>query len=201
MYKVFINERPIILTDSFCQESGFTHLDYHDITIPEIISKLTKESISGMVLFCKNLEESWDDFKNNFKVIAAAGGLVLNKENEFLFIFRGYKWDLPKGRVEKGEKIKEAAVREVQEECGISNVIVQEFLITTYHIFYYNEKIKLKETQWFQMKLNDREILTPQLEEGITDVVFKNKEDSVRALQNSYKNINLVFKAFYQNQH
>jgi hypothetical protein len=201
MYKVFINERPIILTDSICQESGFTHLDYDDITISEIISKLTKESIGGMVLFCKNLKESWDDFKSNFKVIQAAGGLVLNEENEFLFIFRGCKWDLPKGRVEKGEKIKEAAVREVQEECGISNIIVHEFLITTHHIFYYNEKIKLKETQWFQMKSYDREILTPQLEEGITDVVFKNKEDSVRALQNSYKNINLVFKAFYQNQY
>ena len=201
MYKVFINERPIILTDSFCQESGFTHLDYDDITISEIISKLTKESIGGMVLFCKNLKESWDDFKSNFKVIQAAGGLVLNEENEFLFIFRGCKWDLPKGRVEKGEKIKEAAVREVQEECGISNVIVHEFLITTHHIFYYNEKIKLKETHWFQMKSYDREILTPQLEEGINDVVFKNKEDSVRALQNSYKNINLVFKAFYQNQY
>ena len=201
MYKVFINERPIILTDSFCQESGFTHLDYDDITISEIISKLTKESIGGMVLFCKNLKESWGDFKSNFKVIQAAGGLVLNEENEFLFIFRGCKWDLPKGRVEKGEKIKEAAEREVQEECGISNVIVHEFLITTHHIFYYNEKIKLKETHWFQMKSYDREILTPQLEEGITDVVFKNKEDSVRALQNSYKNINLVFKAFYQNQY
>jgi len=201
MYKVFINERPIILTDSICQESGFTHLDYDDITISEIISKLTKESIGGMVLFCKNLKESWGDFKSNFKVIQAAGGLVLNEENEFLFIFRGCKWDLPKGRVEKGEKIKEAAVREVQEECGISNVIVHEFLITTHHIFYYNEKIKLKETHWFHMKLNGREILTPQLEEGITDVVFKNKEDSVRALQNSYKNINLVFKAFYQNQY
>ena len=201
MYKVFINERPIILTDSFCQESGFTHLDYDDITISEIISKLTKESIGGMVLFCENLKESWDDFKSKFKVIQAAGGLVLNEENEFLFIFRGCKWDLPKGRVEKGEKIKEAAVREVQEECGISNVIVHEFLITTHHIFYYNEKIKLKETHWFQMKSYDREILTPQLEEGITDVVFKNKEDSVRALQNSYKNINLVFKAFYQNQY
>ena len=78
MYKVYINERPIILTDSFCKESDFIHLNYEEITIPEIISKLTKESIGGMVLFCKNLKESWDNFKSNFKVIPAAGGLVLN---------------------------------------------------------------------------------------------------------------------------
>ena len=109
-----------------------------------------------MVLFCKNLEESWSDFKSNFKVIPAAGGLVLNDENEFLFVFRGCKWDLPKGRVEKGEKIKETAVREVQEECGISNVIVHEFLITTHHIFYYNEKIKLTMlSENFKVSINE----------------------------------------------
>ena len=73
MYKVFINERPIILTDSFCKESDFIHLNYEEITIPEIISKLTKESIGWMMLFCKNLEKSWDNFKSNFKVITAAG--------------------------------------------------------------------------------------------------------------------------------
>ena len=154
-----------------------------------------------MHLVHKNEDKLLKNFLKLLPNVVAGGGKAYNAKNEILFIYRNDKWDLPKGRVEKGEKIKETAVREVQEECGISNVIVHEFLITTHHIFYYNEKIKLKETHWFHMKLNNREILTPQLEEGITDAVFKNKEDSVRALQNSYKNINLVFKAFYQNQY
>ena len=149
-------------------------------------------------MLCADLQEAWGDFKSHFKVISASGGLVINKQLEFLFIFRGGKWDLPKGRIEKGEQIKEAALREVKEECGISKLKLGEFLITTYHIFFQNNQNRLKETHWFQMETTTKEVLIPQLEEGITIAIFKNKEDSVRALDNSYGNIHLVFKAYYQ---
>ena len=198
MYKVFINERPIILTDSLFAESDFDLLNYKNTIISEIIHKLTEGSISGIILRCADLQEAWGDFKSHFKVISASGGLVINKQLEFLFIFRGGKWDLPKGRIEKGEQIKEAALREVKEECGISELKLGDFLITTYHIFFQNNQNRLKETHWFQMETTTKEVLTPQLEEGITIAIFKNKEDSVRALENSYGNIHLVFKAYYQ---
>jgi hypothetical protein len=198
MYKVFINERPIILTDSLFVESDFDLLNYKNIIISEIIYKLTEQRIKGIVLLCSDLQLAWEDFKSNFKVISASGGLVINKQLEFLFIFRGGKWDLPKGRIEKGEQIKEAALREVKEECGISKLNLGDFLITTYHIFFQNNQNRLKETHWFQMETTTKEVLIPQLEEGITIAIFKNKEDSVRALDNSYGNIHLVFKAYYQ---
>jgi ADP-ribose pyrophosphatase YjhB (NUDIX family) len=198
MYKVFINERPIILTDSLFVESDFDLLNYKNTIISEIIHKLTEGSISGIILLCADLQEAWRDFKSHFKVISASGGLVINKQLEFLFIFRGGKWDLPKGRIEKGEQIKEAALREVKEECGISKLKLGEFLITTYHIFFQNNQNRLKETHWFQMETTTKEVLIPQLQEGITIAIFKNKEDSVRALDNSYGNIHLVFKAYYQ---
>ena len=198
MYKVFINERPIILTDSLFVESDFDLLNYKNTIISEIIHKLTEGSISGIILLCADLQEAWRDFKSHFKVISASGGLVINKQLEFLFIFRGGKWDLPKGRIEKGEQIKEAALREVKEECGISKLKLGEFLITTYHIFFQNNQNRLKETHWFQMETTTKEVLIPQLEEGITIAIFKNKEDSVRALDNSDGNIHLVFKAYYQ---
>ena len=198
MYKVFINERPIILTDSLFVESDFDLLNYKNIIISEIIYKLTEQRIKGIVLLCSDLQLAWEDFKSNFKVISASGGLVINKQLEFLFIFRGGKWDLPKGRIEKGEQIKEAALREVKEECGISKLNLGDFLITTYHVFFQNNQNRLKETHWFQMETTTKEVLIPQLEEGITIAIFKNKEDSVRALDNSYGNIHLVFKAYYQ---
>ena len=198
MYKVFINERPIILTDSLFVESDFDLLNYKNTIISEIIHKLTEGSTKGIILLCADLQEAWGDFKSHFKVISASGGLVINKQLEFLFIFRGGKWDLPKGRIEKGEQIKEAALREVKEECGISKLKLGEFLITTYHIFFQNNQNRLKETHWFQMETTTKEVLIPQLEEGITIAIFKNKEDSVRALDNSYGNIHLVFKAYYQ---
>ncbi|MAC87373.1 MAG: NUDIX hydrolase [Gammaproteobacteria bacterium] len=198
MYKVFINERPIILTDSLFVESDFDLLNYKNTFISEIIHKLTEGSTKGIILLCADLQEAWRDFKSHFKVISASGGLVINKQLEFLFIFRGGKWDLPKGRIEKGEQIKEAALREVKEECGISKLNLGDFLITTYHIFFQNNQNRLKETHWFQMGTTTKEVLIPQLEEGITIAIFKNKEDSVRALDNSYGNIHLVFKAYYQ---
>jgi len=198
MYKVFMNERPIILTDSLFAESDFDLLNYKNTIISEIIHKLTEGSTKGIILLCADLQEAWRDFKSHFKVISASGGLVINKQLEFLFIFRGGKWDLPKGRIEKGEQIKEAALREVKEECGISKLNLGDFLITTYHIFFQNNQNRLKETHWFQMETTTKEVLIPQLEEGITIAIFKNKEESVRALDNSYGNIHLVFKAYYQ---
>ena len=198
MYKVFINERPIILIDSSYEESDLNILHYKNITISEIIHKLKGGRVKGFILLCEDLEESWTDFKSNFNLITAAGGLVLNSRKEFLFIFRGGKWDLPKGRIEKGEQIKEAALREVKEECGISKLNLGDFLITTYHIFFQNNQNRLKETHWFQMETTTKEVLIPQLEEGITIAIFKNKEESERALDNSYGNIHLVFKAYYQ---
>jgi 8-oxo-dGTP pyrophosphatase MutT (NUDIX family) len=198
MYKVFMNERPIILTDSLFAESDFDLLNYKNTIISEIIHKLTEGSTKGIILLCADLQEAWRDFKSHFKVISASGGLVINKQLEFLFIFRGGKWDLPKGRIEKGEQIKEAALREVKEECGISKLNLGDFLITTYHIFFQNNQNRLKETHWFQMETTTKEVLIPQLEEGITIAIFKNKEESERALDNSYGNIHLVFKAYYQ---
>lgn len=198
MYKVFINDRPIILIDSFFEESDLNTLHYKNIIILEIIQKLKEGKVKGFILVCESLEESWIDFKSNFKFISAAGGLVLNTQKEFLFIFRNGKWDLPKGRIEKGEQIKETALREVEEECGISQLTLGEFLITTYHIFFHNNQSKLKETHWFKMETKSNEVLIPQQEEGISIAMFKNKKEALKALQNSYANIHLVFRKYYQ---
>ncbi len=198
MYKVFINDRPIILIDSFFEESDLNTLHYKNIIILEIIQKLKEGKVKGFILACESLEESWIDFKSNFKFISAAGGLVLNTQKEFLFIFRNGKWDLPKGRIEKGEQIKETALREVEEECGISQLTLGEFLITTYHIFFHNNQSKLKETHWFKMETKSNEVLIPQQEEGISIAMFKNKKEALKALQNSYANIHLVFRKYYQ---
>ncbi|MBT4678277.1 MAG: NUDIX hydrolase, partial [Flavobacterium sp.] len=92
MYKVFINERPIILTDSLFVESDFDLLNYKNTIISEIIHNLTEGSTKGIILLCADLQEACGDFKSLFNVISASGGLVINKQLEFLFIFRGGKW-------------------------------------------------------------------------------------------------------------
>lgn len=149
MYKVFINDKPIILTDSPQIDLSFEVYDYENVVFEEVLHKLKKNKIKGVLLYCPNLQKSWSDFQNHFKIIRAAGGLVLNASNEFLFIFRGNRWDLPKGRIEKNESIELTAVREVEEECGIRGLTLKNHLTTTYHIFTQNHKDKLKVTDWF----------------------------------------------------
>ncbi|MDG1953589.1 MAG: NUDIX domain-containing protein [Polaribacter sp.] len=198
MYKVFVNDKPIILTDSLKKNNNFRVYLFKDVVVDEILHKLKRGNSKGVNLFCANLERDWKTFKKHFKVVSAAGGLVLNPDNEILFIYRLGIWDLPKGRIEIGETIEETAVREVEEECGVAGLILEKPLITTYHLFFMDDIQQLKITHWFLMKTDFQEKLTPQLEEGITKVVFKNETQVQQAKQNTYANIKLVLDAYKQ---
>ena len=195
MYKVFINDKLIILTSSLKKENNFPLYTFKDIVIGEIIYKLSNEKIEGVTLYTENLKRDWVFFLENFKVISAAGGLVLNPKKDILFIYRNETWDLPKGRIEKGESIEETAIREVEEECGISNLKIDKFLLTTYHVFFQGGN-RIKETHWFLMNSTYNGELTPQLEEGITEVVFKPENTIDKIIKSSYANIQLVYNAY-----
>ncbi|MDE0536175.1 NUDIX hydrolase [Tenacibaculum sp. L6] len=196
MYKVFVNDKPIIFTTSIKNEGDFPVYIYKNTIIEELIYKLKVGKIEGVYLYSNNLDEVWPVFKEKFKVIVAGGGLVLNDNNEVLFIYRGSKWDLPKGRIEEGEEIEETAIREVEEECGIENLTIQRKLIDTYHLFVMDNEYRLKETHWYLMHSDYEGELIPQLEEGITEVAFKDEKATQEALMNSYANIQLVYNSY-----
>ena len=196
MYKVFVNDKPIIFTDSLFGKTNFELLHYKNIVIPEILHRLINGTTQGVTLYCMDLEKCWKDFQNHFRVMTAGGGLVTNTKNEILFIYRANKWDLPKGRAEKNESIETTAIREVQEECGISELELKKFLLTTYHIFTQDQQEILKVTHWYLMHSPLEEKLSPQLEEGITIAEFKNKKEVKKALENTYANIRLVLEAY-----
>ena len=195
MYVVFVNDKPIFLTSSQIKENKYPVYLLKDIVTEEIIHKLKDKKLKGINLYTPDLELGWQEFLSTFNVVSAAGGLVVNPKNEILFIYRSYKWDLPKGRIEKGETVKETAIREVEEECGIFNLKLVKPLLTTYHVYFQNG-MKLKETFWFVMTSDYEGELTPQLDEGITEVAFKNEAAITKALKNSYKNIELVYDTF-----
>ena len=198
MYKVFVNDKPIILTDSVKNYNNFPVYIFNEIVIEEILHKLQRGNFQGVNLFSENLQKDWSSFLKNFKVMNAGGGLVVNENNELLFIFRGNTWDLPKGGIEENESIEDTAIREVEEECGVKGLTIVKPLLTTYHVFYFDEIRRVKITNWFLMHVKKQHSLTPQLEEGITEVVFKNKEQVAEALTNSFANIKLVIDAYYQ---
>jgi 8-oxo-dGTP pyrophosphatase MutT (NUDIX family) len=143
----------------------------------------------------KIITENWNSFCSNFNVINAGGGVVSNSQNELLMIFRNNKWDLPKGKQENRETIESCALREVQEECGITNLILNEKIIDTYHVYEINNVKYLKKTTWFKMFSDSTEILIPQISEGITEVKWINKDNIDLYLQNSFATIYDVVKS------
>lgn len=198
MYKVFVNEKPIIITSSSQKENNFPVYILKNIVLDEIIHKLRNEIIDGVYLYTPDLESGWNYFLTQIKVVPAAGGLVKNNKNDILFIYRNNIWDLPKGRIEKNESIETAAIREVAEECSIFNLTIEKQLITTYHIYFQN-KNKLKLTYWFLMNSNYDKPLIPQIEEGITKVEFIKEESIDTILKESYANIRLVYDYYKDN--
>ncbi|MCF6167902.1 NUDIX domain-containing protein [Lutibacter sp.] len=193
MYKVFVNDCPIILTDNKKISTGFEEIEFKSVTVLKIVEEFFQNKHKRIYLLCDSVEECWEQFKLKFTIQEAAGGKVLNANNDVLFIYRFHKWDLPKGKIEKGESIAQCAIREVEEECGITDLKIEKELQTTYHIFKHKNKIILKITYWFLMNTNFNGKLKPQEEEAITQVVFKNKAETKKALLNTYENIKLLF--------
>jgi ADP-ribose pyrophosphatase YjhB (NUDIX family) len=133
--------------------------------------------------------------KNSFKIVKAAGGLIRKKE-KFLMIYRMKKWDLPKGKKEKGENSRQTAVREVAEECNIS-VKIGRKLCTTWHTYTMNKKAMLKKTKWYVMDSTDDTQMRPAVVEDIEEARWMNPKEVYHALEHSYKSINYVFEQYY----
>ena len=136
-----------------------------------------------------DVEAMWKELLQEFKLINAAGGLVKNAENKVLFIFRLGKWDLPKGKVDKGETLEQAALREVEEECGISKLIITEKLLTTYHTYTLKGKNVVKASHWYSMTTADNRPLKPQTEENITDARWVSEKEILDLLKDAYPSI------------
>lgn len=201
MYKVFVNEKKLLISKH--PEELEKKLGYESFTTLEIaLDLLENTSVSELNVYGENIDEIWQEFQKLFRIIEAAGGLVINPEGEMLFIRRLGKWDLPKGKMEKGESREESAVREIEEETGLRDVELVQFINTTYHIYVERngEKI-LKCTHWFEMNFNGEDTSKPQIEEGITEVAWKNTtqiEDEV--FPSTFQNIKLIVREFWDSK-
>ncbi len=198
MYKVFVNEKKLTL--SKYPEDVEKKLRFEGFATLEIaVDLLQNTSCPELNVYGENIEEMWEDFTHMFKVIEAAGGVVINQKSEILFIRRLGKWDLPKGKIEKGESLEQAAVREIEEETGLKEIILEEFLNNTFHIYTERngEKI-LKTTYWFRMRYVGNEKPVPQLEEGISEVSWKDSDAITRdVLPQTFKNIKLILNEYW----
>ena len=177
------------------QTDSLQQLDIQDFDLHNFCKKISKNRKTTYVLVSKNPKETFKTLKDGCTAIRAAGGLVLNGKGNYLFIFRNKRWDLPKGKAEKGEEIKETAVREVEEECGVKISRIGEKLCKTYHIYTIGNKIVLKKTNWYAMNVKSEPKLIPQKEEGIEKAVWLNSNELSPIIRNTFPSILDVLSA------
>ena len=194
MYKVFVNDKPLFLTNQIFKETDFQLFLLESVDFKQLIVKYFQNKIQKAYLYHPDEREIMKVLKTKIPVNKAGGGLVYNKNGEVLFIFRNGKWDLPKGGTDKGEEIEDTAMREVEEETGVNGLSISKKLQKTYHIFKRNGVYKLKITHWFEMQSTYDGIPVGQAEEGIEKVEWKNPQQIKEALKNSYENIKLLFE-------
>lgn len=194
MYKVFVNDKPLFLTNKIVKETDFKFFLLESIDIEQLIINYFQNKIQKAYLYHPDEKQILSALKAKIKVRRAAGGLVYNTKGEVLFIFRSGKWDLPKGGVNKDETLEDAAIREIEEETGVGKLKINQKLEKTYHVFKRNGRYKLKVTQWYEMQSDFEGELVAQAEEGIEKVAWLNPTEVEQALKNSYENIKLLFE-------
>lgn len=198
MYKVFVNEKLLVLCKNRVSTSE-RHVHFSD---KEGVLKLVDDLNSGLLSEGTILFDAKDvpltKMAEYFKIVQAAGGIVTNEHKELLFIFRNGKWDLPKGKLEKNEGPRFAAVREVQEETGLPQVHCGKLLSATYHMYKLKSKYHFKVTYWYEMTTLYQGKLKGQAEEGIDFVRWLNPNQTKIAMRNTYKNIYKLFTSLLE---
>ncbi len=196
IYKVFIKESLLIIGDE-PQDAAVDYLG--NAQLLNLVQARLKSAHPPVYVFARNLSEVWNEFKRNFRLIEAAGGAVLNPDQKLLMIYRLGKWDLPKGKIELGEPREMAALREVEEETGVPRPEIIGILPTTYHIYPLNDRLILKRTYWYAMRIaNGFDFLVPQLEEDILDASWCDPKEVLENRKNTYGNISLVLDALQE---
>ncbi|MEQ9298343.1 MAG: NUDIX domain-containing protein [Cyclobacteriaceae bacterium] len=218
--KIFINDIPVYIKklDDRINRDDFDHvIDGNDSSVPkkliddvliwdashEHIDELLKlmthrkfKELDNITFAVSKRKAAVAYIKDKFKVIEAGGGVVY-KEGLALLIYRLKKWDLPKGKLEKNEKPKAGAVREVEEETSVK-VELEEKICATWHTYTRNNKYVLKKTHWYKMKCLDDSQMQPQTGESIEDVRWMDVRNTRQALYNSYRTVRYVMQEYYK---
>ncbi|MDD2304964.1 MAG: NUDIX domain-containing protein [Prolixibacteraceae bacterium] len=199
MYKVFFNGSTIQIGSEMNKSLNNNITEIFDSVsygiVNQIISQIeSAETPSAFFILNHEIDTAWEHFRSQFVEIPAAGGLVRNSEGTLLFIKRLGVWDLPKGKIEKKETPELSAVREVEEECGLSRLQIIKQLDSTFHIYRspylsFPKNLVLKETKWYLMSYSGNEIPIPQVEEDIQEVAWFSIADLDQVYSNTYSSL------------
>ncbi|MEO6230351.1 MAG: NUDIX domain-containing protein [Ferruginibacter sp.] len=202
--KIYFDDKPIYLCDEI--DAMLNEILHHpdavfmdEISTPAInalLHEVHKAEFHAGVIWHKDLEKLKKAFFKHFKAIEAAGGVVVNDKKEILFIFRLNKWDLPKGKLEKGETLEDCAIREVEEETGLVNLKLKKKIGETYHTYNAFGKHFIKTSHWYYITCSKKQNLVPQTEEDITDIEWISESDISKPMKNTYASIDDIITKF-----
>ncbi|HMU47824.1 MAG TPA: NUDIX domain-containing protein [Chitinophagaceae bacterium] len=195
--KIYFGYKPLFLCDNVDEElQPYVHHDdavfideLNTHTIKAMIHEMEQPKIHAGVFYHPDLDELKKAFFKKFTVIQAAGGLVQNEKQEILLIFRRGSWDLPKGKLDDGEKLEDCAVREVEEETGLRDIKLIAPLTITYHTYHEGARFILKESHWYNMTTKGNQVLVPQVIEQITEVKWVAKKDLEKYIGRSFPSV------------
>ncbi len=194
MYKVFFNDRTVFFGDdfsrAFTKHKGlfYKYNNFHELN--ELVGMFAAlNQINNLYILHDDIVMIFEEFKACFRNIEAGGGVIFNERGQFLVIYRNGIWDLPKGKLEKGEDFQMAALREVQEETGLHGIQLVHPLMSTYHTYMLKKKMVLKKTKWFEMLYRGSEAPILQTEEGISDYRWATPGETRFIRENSYGSI------------
>ena len=191
MYKVYYNNRLICIgpdSQPFYEKKGLKKISGAFKIRDEWEKFRDDESCKG-IWMQGDAKGIWNKFKSMFVKVDAAGGFVKNSEGDYLLIFRKKRWDLPKGKLEKKETKEEAAVREVEEECGIDKLRIIEPIGTSYHIYEDEGWFKLKRSHWYLMETSVTKEPKPQQEEGIEKALWAKPSQLKNYMENMFPSV------------
>jgi ADP-ribose pyrophosphatase YjhB (NUDIX family) len=139
-------------------------------------------------------------FFKQFNKLKTAGGLVYHPHTDsYLWIKRLGVWDLPKGKIEQGESSKDAAIREIYEECGLTGTLeLKHRICSTYHVYEFKNKSILKKNNWYYLEYEGDLDTKPQAEESITEVQWIKKENFKKCLSQTYPSIQEVIEHTFE---
>ena len=200
--KIYFNDKPLFLCNDintviqpWIHHDDTVFIDeLNSHTVKTMIHEMQQPQVNAGVFYHKDLEALKKAFWKKFDLVTAAGGVVFNDKNEILLIFRRGQWDLPKGKLDKGEKLEACAVREVKEETGLVNTSVEALLCITYHTYHEGARFKLKESFWYKMQASGKQPLTPQKEEDIVALTWVKPADLKKYVNQCYSSVRDVLE-------
>lgn len=201
MYKVFIHNKPLSFIKN--EKNG----SFEGIFISSGLSRSNREYVLSLLkdlaedvpifILSNSPEKEIIEFFSDHIFVEAAGGIVV-KDTTYLFIKRHGIWDIPKGKIDEGETPEVTAVREIEEECGINCKKVNKLIDISYHTYLFKGIPTLKKTYWYELSYKGNEVLTPQEEEGISDVKWLTRHEvDTMVRKETYTSIQEVLDTYF----